>query len=258
MDMGEVNIAAVVTQDGNGIVISGRHLRSVKRLRNKRHADLDRMLQRCMNGSKRHKKLTASKNRATGRLVNQQRDVLHKAAKQVVDFCEKERIAVIGIGDVRDAADGVALGRKSNQKISQGPHGQFEGYVREKARIFGINCKHVDESYSTKTCSVCGAVRTSSPKGRNFLCPNRGVEVRDVELDRDVPSAPICGAELDRDGNGAVNICSKTKFGEYGRVQFVSISHMFPLKVGKVSAKGKARSSRATDIGWSGNSIAQS
>src|SRR5947209_2004620 len=53
IDLGEVNIAAVVAETGQGVVITGRHLRSVKRLRNKRHAAYAGKMKTCSPGSRR-------------------------------------------------------------------------------------------------------------------------------------------------------------------------------------------------------------
>ncbi len=65
VDLGEINIAAAVTEDGEGVVISGRHLRSIQRLRNKRLAAYQSRIERCKNGSKRKRKLLQSKRKAS-------------------------------------------------------------------------------------------------------------------------------------------------------------------------------------------------
>jgi putative transposase len=75
VDLGEINIAAVATETGDTLVVSGRVLRSVKRLRNKRHAALTSLLSRCKPGSKRHRRLMRSKARASAKLHRQQRDI---------------------------------------------------------------------------------------------------------------------------------------------------------------------------------------
>lgn len=200
MDLGEINIAAVVTDEGKGIVISGRHLRSVKRLRNKRHAAYQERMEHCLPGSRRWRRLKKRKAQATAKLKRQQRDILHKASLQVVQFCQEEQVVQIAIGDVRDIQDGVNLGRKSNQKISQWPHGQFVQYVTYKARRRGMATNQIPEDYSTKTCSVDGYVHKSAPRERTFRCPG-------------------CGSVIHRDGNGAANICSRARYGEYAKVQ---------------------------------------
>ncbi len=129
VDLGEVNIAAVATEAGDALVVSGRALRSVKRLRNKRHAALDSLISRCKPGSKRHRRLLKSKSRASAKMYRQQRDILHKASRQVVDFCQANDVKSIAVGDVRDVQNGVALGAQTNQKVSQWPHGQFMKYI---------------------------------------------------------------------------------------------------------------------------------
>jgi len=210
VDLGEVNIAAVATEAGNCLVVSGRALRSVKRLRNKRHAALSSLIARCKPGSKRQRKLLKSKRRASARLYRQQRDLLHKASRQVVEFCQTNNVRSIAVGDVRDIQDGTALGRMNNQKVSQWPHGQFVRYMSYKARQYGMRVEQIPEEYSTRTCSRCGEVMKSAPRGRVYTCPG-------------------CGAVIHRDVNGASNICSRASYGAYGKVQAHTIMYLRPL-----------------------------
>jgi putative transposase len=210
VDLGEVNIAAVVTETGDALVVSGRALRSVKRLRNKRHAALDLLISRCKPGSKRHRRLVKSKARASAKMYRQQRDILHKASRQVVEFCQANNVRSIAVGDVRDAQDGVNLSTNSNQKISQWPHGQFVKYVAYKSAEYGMKADYIPEDYSTRTCSWCKRVAKRAPRGRVYACPR-------------------CGAVIHRDANGASNICSRALYGSYGRVQAQTIMYLRPL-----------------------------
>lgn len=215
VDLGEINIAAVVTEKGAGVVISGRYLRSVKRLRNKRHAAYEQRLSKCQPVSRRSRRLKKRKAQATAKLARQQRDILHKASLQVVEFCESEQVAHIAVGDVRDIQNGVRLGRKSNQKISQWSHGQFVQYIKYKARRKGMSTHQIPEDYSTRTCSVCGHVLNSAPRGRVFKCPG-------------------CGSVIHRDGNGGANICSRSRYDEYGKVQVDHLTYLRPVQLGVV------------------------
>ena len=210
VDLGEVNIAAVVTEAGDALVVNGRALRSVKQLRNKRHAALDSLISRCKPGSKRHRRLLKSKARASAKMYRQQRDILHKASRQVVEFCQANDVKEIAIGDVRDAQDGVNLSKKSNQKISQWAHGQFVQYVAYKSAEDGMKTGHIPEDYSTRTCSCCKRRRKNAPRGRVFTCPR-------------------CGAVIHRDVNGGSNICSRARYGSYGFVQAQTIMYLRPL-----------------------------
>ena len=200
VDLGEINIAAVVTEQGAALVLNGRYLRSVKRLRNKRHSTLNAKLSRCRKGSRRWKRLKRRKAQASAQFYRQQRHILHTASKRLADFARQQGVTRLAIGDVRDIANDTNKGRKTNQKLSQWARGQFEAYVRYKARRFGCITAHLPEDSSTRTCSACGYVHASAPRGRVFRCSG-------------------CSATVNRDANGGANICSRAVFGTYGRVQ---------------------------------------
>ena len=65
----------------------------------------------------------------------------------------------------------------------------------------------VNESYTTQTCSCCGVITASSPKGR------AGLRIREW-----VCSA--CGAAHDRDTNAAKNILAAFRAGKMSNFQF--------------------------------------
>ena len=210
IDLGEINIAAVTVESGESLVVSGRALRSVKQLRNKRQALLTSLLSRCKPGSKRQRRLLRSKTRSSAKLYRQQRDILHKASRQVVEFCEDNGVQEIAVGDVRAIQDQVALGAKTDQKISQWAHGRFVKYLTYKAAQYGMLVKQIPEDYSTRTCSFCGRVARDAPRGRVYTCPG-------------------CGAVIHRDVNGASNICSRARHGSYACVQAQTIKYLRPL-----------------------------
>jgi len=221
VDLGEVNIAAVVTEQGDALVLNGRYLRSVKRLRNKRHSTLSAKLARCTKGSHRYTRLKRRKAQASARFYRQQRHILHTASKRLADFARQHQVAHLAIGDVRDSADGTDKGRHTNQKLSQWARGQFEAYVRYKARRFGCITDHIAEDYSTRTCSHCGDRHSHAPRGRIFRCSG-------------------CGATVNRDANGGANICSRAVFGSYGRVSVrqTTYRHACHVVVPRTRARG--------------------
>jgi putative transposase len=212
VDLGEVHIAAITTTRRHALVLSGRRLRACKQGRNRTHSLLQAKLRHCQRGSRRWRRLLTCKAGASAKLYRQQREILHQAARKAIAFCQAEGVTRIAVGDVRNIQTGVGLGRVSNQKISQWPHGQFVRYLREKAQQVGIRVEWIDESLSTRTCSSSGHVRSSSPRGRRFRCPG-------------------CGAQLHRDVNGANNICSKAVHGTYAKVQADTIKYLRPIVV---------------------------
>jgi IS605 OrfB family transposase len=212
VDLGEARIATVTTTRRHALVVSERQLRSCKQWRNKAHSVLQERLSRCQQGSRRAQRLNWRKAQVSARLFRQQRDLLHQAARKVVDFCAQEGVSQIAVGDVRDIQTGVSLGKQTNQKISQWPHGQFVRYLREKAVRLGISVEWIDEAYSTKTCSHSGHVQSSSPRGRRFRCLG-------------------CGARVHRDVTGANNICSRAVYGCYSKIQAETVKYLRPIGV---------------------------
>ena len=212
IDLGEVHIAAVTTTRRHALVVTGRLVRSWKQGRNKAHASLQEKLSRCQADSRRVRRLRQRKAEISAQLYRRQREILHQAARKVVDFCQAEGVQRIVVGDVRDIQTGVSLGQVTNQKISQWPHGQFVRSLREQAARVGITVEWIDEAYSTRTCSHCQHVQTSSPRGRRMRCVG-------------------CGATMHRDVNGGNNICSKGAYGCYGQVQADTVKYLRPIVV---------------------------
>lgn len=71
--------------------------------------------------------------------------------------------------------------------------GSLRTILEYKCDHAGIVFEVVNESYSTQTCSSCGYIPNSSPKGR------AGLRIREWTCSE-------CGAEHDRDINAAKNI----------------------------------------------------
>jgi transposase len=115
----------------------------------------------------------------------------------------------MAVGDGRDIQTRVSLGKRTNQKSRQWPHGQLTTYLSEKAARLGISVEWIDESYSTRTWSVSGHVQPSSPRGRRFRCLG-------------------CGAQAHRDVNGSANICSKAAYGRYSKIQAETVTYLRP------------------------------
>ena len=137
VDLGEVHVAAVTTTRRHALVLSGRQLRACKQWRNKVHSVLQEQLSRCQPGSRRAQRLLKRKAQVSAKLYRQQRDLLHQAARKVVTFCQSEGVSRIAVGDVRDIQTGVSLGKRTNQKISQWPHGQFARYLHREGGAAG-------------------------------------------------------------------------------------------------------------------------
>jgi putative transposase len=139
--------------------------------------------------------------RRKSRFLAQQRrrrgDLEHKVSRAVVKWGVEQQVGTLAVGDVRDAADGVALGHKSNQKISSWSHGRLRQYITYKAQTVGMVVALVDEAYTSQECPNCH--ERYKPRGRSYLCP-------------------VCGFLSHRDAVGSANILSRYLYSELGRV----------------------------------------
>lgn len=179
VDLGQIHQAAVVTNDGEAIVVSGRGIRSLKRLHSKQLGEIHKIRSRCKKGSSRWRKLGQARARLSLRHNLRVRDLRHKGTRQVVDFCKASGIEAIFIGN----PDGVRRkdsGRHHNQRMSQWEYGKDIDYLRQKSEQDRIVCFTGDERGTSSRCPV-------KPKGRNWRCK-------------------ACGFEGHRDIVGAVNM----------------------------------------------------
>ena len=191
IDLGEIHMA--VSHDGEQThILNGRHLRSKRQYRNKLGEHLSKKIDRKKKGSRRRKKLIKSKKKQLKKLKNQIRDIEHKQTSRLVSTLHQEGVQTVVIGDVRDIRQDLDVGSKQNQKLHQWSHGSVRHMLTYKAERLGMVVTLQEESYTSKTCPVCGHKRKSKPQGRVFHCTNKQ-----------------CRFTWHRDGVGAVNIRRK-------------------------------------------------
>jgi len=198
IDLGEIHMA--VSHDGGHThILNGRHLRSKRQYQNKVKEHLSKKIDRKKKGSRRRKKLIASKQKQLKKLKNQIKDIEHKQTTRLVSMLYQEGVQTVVIGDVRDIRQDMDVGSKTNQKLHQWSFGSIRHKLTYKSERLGMVVEMQDEAYTSKTCPVCGHKRKSSPKGRVFRCTNKD-----------------CQWSYHRDGVGAINI--RRKYLDYGPV----------------------------------------
>ena len=119
------------------------------------------------------------------KIANQRKDLLHKFSAQLV-----KNNAAIFVGDVSSAK---LVNTKMAKSTLDAGWSMLRAMLEYKSHQAGIVFEVVNESYTTQTCSCCGAIPASSPKGR------AGLRIREW-----ICSA--CGTAHDRDINAAKNI----------------------------------------------------
>jgi putative transposase len=119
------------------------------------------------------------------KIANQRKDMLHKFSTALV----KDNAAIF-VGDV--ASTKLVKTRMAKSTLDAG-WAMFKTMLEYKSQQAGIVFEVVNENYTTQTCSCCGVIPASSPKGR------AGLRIREWVCSD-------CGAVHDRDVNAAKNI----------------------------------------------------
>ena len=189
IDLGEIHTIASYTTNENALIITGRKMRSVNRLRNKKVAELQRLMSKCKKGSKQYKKYNKAKRYILSKSEAQIKDILHKTTKNFVDFAVNEGVKEVVIGKV-EGVQRNTKGKKTkkvNQKLSNWNFGKLKDYLKYKLESSDITLNEIDESYTSQTCPVCSRKKKIST--RNYKC--------------------VCSYTAHRDIHGARNILSK-------------------------------------------------
>ena len=122
------------------------------------------------------------------KIKNQRKDALHKLSTALV-----KANAAIFVGDVASAK---LVKTKMAKSTLDAGWSMLKTMLEYKSHQAGVVFEVVNESYSTQTCSCCGSIPASSPKGR------AGLGIREWICSN-------CGAMHDRDVNAAKNILAR-------------------------------------------------
>lgn len=95
------------------------------------------------------------------KIRNRRQDGLHKYSRKLVD--ENAAIFVGNVSSLRLAKTKMA------KSVLDAGWGSLKNMLRYKCDHAGIVFEVIDEAYSTQTCSSCGVIPASSPKGRANL-----------------------------------------------------------------------------------------
>jgi len=119
------------------------------------------------------------------KIKNRRKDAIHKFTAKIVS-----NHGAVFVGNVSSSK--LAKTKMAKSVLDAGWF-MLKTQLKYKAIGQSVVFEEVNESYTTQTCSCCGCIPDSSPKGR------AGLEVREWVCTE-------CGAEHDRDVNAARNI----------------------------------------------------
>ena len=140
--------------------------------------------------SRRWVKLHNSYKKMEKKKSNQLKDFQHKLSKKMVNNTKANTIIV---GDLKVKNMAQSKKQKGKKKRAMNRSTQNQGYLSRfiefltyKAELIGKRIIKIDESYTSKTCYVCGKIHEMPLWKRNMECD--------------------CGNYIDRDRNSAINI----------------------------------------------------
>ena len=154
--------------DSNGDKLKGRHYRVLEQ---------ELGIAQRANNKKRVKAINA-------KIANKRKDDLHKYSRKLVN-----ENAAIFVGNVNSLA--LAKTKMAKSVLDAG-WGMLKTLLEYKCDHAGSVFEVVDERYTTQTCSSCGCIPESSPKGRaglgirEWICSECG-----TAQDRDINSAKL-------------------------------------------------------------------
>jgi len=197
IDLGVKRVATTFdTPSKETITYNGKALMSLDRLRNKVDGKIKSKKSEYKRGGRKHKKISRAKRKIVKRIKNKEKDILHRFSRMIVNDAIDKDIGKIIIGDNASTHKDTNLGKINNQKITQGVEQQLRKYIQYKFESVGGTTEVVPEAYTSRTCPKCDNVKSSSPKGRTYVCHSHSYNGE-------------CDFAFDRDGVGAINILKK-------------------------------------------------
>jgi putative transposase len=168
IDLG-VNTLLAATDGEKALLVSGRAVKSVVRLRNKRLGEISSKQAGKVKGSRSWRRLQRLKHRTLNKTHRQVRDLCHKATRKVADAFPNAK-AYVG-EPFNDAAQ--KMRRVQAQQVSQACNAVLIAMLAYKL----ASAIRVNEAYTSQTDPVCGARNRC---GRIYRCACGTVAPRDV------------------------------------------------------------------------------
>lgn len=122
------------------------------------------------------------------------KDYLHKVTRWLAEYCKKEEISCVVIGDIRNIRKEKALGHKTNQKFHGLPYNKLYIMLEYKLKLYGIQLVRQEESYTSQCSPFAPEVSKLYAEASNRK--ERGVYITD-------------GVRFHADAVGAFNILRK-------------------------------------------------
>ena len=145
IDLGIDNLCTCVTNTGASFIIDGRKLKSINQYYNKINAKLQ-----SIKDKQKIERTTLRQKRITRKRNNRINDYLSKAARTIVNYCLNNDIGKLVLGYNEDFQRNSNIGNMNNQNFVNIPYGKLRDKLIYLCKLYGIEFKLQEESYTSK------------------------------------------------------------------------------------------------------------
>lgn len=190
LDLGIVNMGVLAIQQCQSVLYSGKHLLDVQRLGDKRGAACKPSgytgKEARLPMSQRNKDYLSLGSNTTALGV-------HNFTTDVIRECVAAGVSTLAVGALTGIRENKDFGNAGNQKFHRWWQGRAREQLKWKGQEYGIEVVEISEAYTSQTCSCCGIINKGNRVTRGlYKCSN-------------------CGALLNADENGALNMLKRVK-----------------------------------------------
>ena len=145
IDLGIDNLCTCVTNNEASFIIDGRKLKSINQYYNKINAKLQSIKdkQKTSRTTLRQKRIARKRN-------NRINDYLSKAARIIINYCLNNDIGKLVLGYNEDFQRNSNIGSINNQNFVNIPYGKLRDKLIYLCKLYGIEFKLQEESYTSK------------------------------------------------------------------------------------------------------------
>ena len=200
IDLGIDNLCTCVTNTGASFIIDGRKLKSINQYYNKINAKLQ-----SIKDKQKIERTTLRQKRITRKRNNRINDYLSKAARTIVNYCLNNDIGKLVLGYNEDFQRNSNIGSINNQNFVNIPYGKLRDKLIYLCKLYGIEFKLQEESYTSKASFFDGDEIPIYDKENPQEYIFSGKRIK-----RGLYQTSV-GKLINADCNGALNILRKSK-----------------------------------------------
>ena len=200
IDLGIDNLCTCVTNAGASFIIDGRKLKSINQYYNKINAKLQ-----SIKDKQKIERTTLRQKRITRKRNNRINDYLSKAARTILNYCLNNDIGKLVLGYNEDFQRNSNIGSINNQNFVNIPYGKLRGKLIYLCKLYGIEFKLQEESYTSKASFFDGDIIPVYDKEniQEYIFSGKRIKRGLYQTSK--------GYQLNADCNGALNILRKSK-----------------------------------------------